>query len=574
MRLATLSLAIVFACSIAAHDARGRTSAPVESRRLKNPVQSTEAVLYSALATYTRHCSACHGDDGKARTKRAGAMPSRPTDLTNYFMKNMKDGEIYWVITYGVSAKGMPSFGSTLSETQRWELVLWVRELRVRQLYRERIELGTYEWKLPPGFPHPTVPSGNLMTAEKVELGRYLFYDRRLSLNRKQACSDCHRQARAFTDGRPQAAGSTGERHPRGSMSLINVAYAPVLAWANPNLTKLEQQALVPLFGDHPVEMGFSGQEDELIRRLKADPIYGKLFERAFPGQPIGIGNVTKAIASFERTLLSGDSPYDEYRRGDDSAAISDSAKRGESLFFSERLECFHCHGGFNFTGSVNYLGKGTPEIEFHNTGLYNLKGRLTYPEPNNGLFDFTRKLDDSGKFKAPTLRNIALTAPYMHDGSVRTLEDAIDHYRVGGRTIAKGPLSGIGFDNPNKSEFVKSFLLTPREKVDLVSFLHSLTDPTVALNPDWSDPWRPAPPRAASVKGKYTLAGVVMAVYAEDGALRLSYDAVPGLLDAGVGEFLISRPERLAKLKPGVRISADVHKLGIDFMIDNITPR
>ena len=186
-----------------------------------------------------------------------------------------------------------------------------------------------------------------------------------------------------------------------------------------------------------------------------------------------------------------------EYRSGDDPNAITQSAKRGESLFFSERLECFHCHGGFNFTGSVDYLGKGFAEVEFHNTGLYNLKDKFSYPEPNVGLYEFTQQDEDVGKFKAPTLRNIALTAPYMHDGSVATLEDAIEHYRLGGRTVKSGPNAGVGFDNPNKSEFVKSFELTAAERADLLAFLRSLTDRNVLTDRSLSDPGdRPQLPR------------------------------------------------------------------------------
>ena len=569
-----LILALIAVLPLAAHDARGRTSAPVESRRLKNPLESNEARLFSAQSNYTRLCAACHGEDGKARTRVAGAMPSRPTDLTNYFMQGMKDGEIYWVVSNGVAAKGMPAFAESLNETQRWELVLWVRELRKRQLYHERIELGSYDWKLPPGFPYPNVPSDNLMTAEKVELGRHLFYDKRLSLNQTQSCATCHQQSRAFTDGRPRGAGSTGELHARGPMSLVNIAYAPVLTWANPNVKRLEQQALVPLFGDHPIELGFAGKEDELLRRLKADPRYRKLFANAFSGEePVTIANLTRAIASFERTLLSGDSPYDEYRRGDDPGAISESAKRGESLFFSERLECFHCHGGFNFTGTVDYLGKGTPEVEFHNTGLYNLKGKLSYPPSNNGLYEFTQQPEDSGKFKAPTLRNIALTAPYMHDGSIKTLEEAIEHYRAGGRTVKTGPLAGIGFDNPNKSEFVKSFTLSPQEKQDLLGFLRSLTDPSIATDTRWSDPWLPVSLKPAPLISKHTLRGEVIAVYPEDGSIKVSHREVPGLLTQSTREFLVSDLGSLASLKPGAKIAAGVRKRGGDFVLDGIRP-
>ena len=557
-----LILTICSAAALPAHDANGRTSAPIESRRLKNPLDSSEAHLFAAGANYARHCAKCHGEDGKSRTKLAGTMPYRPTDLTNYVMQQMKDGEIYWIVSNGVE-KRMPPFSAELSETQRWELVFWVRELRVRQLYRERIELGTYEWKLPPGFPYPKVPSDNLMTAEKVDLGRHLFHDKRLSLNRTQSCASCHRQDRAFTDGRARGIGSTGELHPRGPMSLINAAYGPVLTWANPNVRKLEQQALVPMFGDHPVELGMAGKEDLLIQRLKSERRYRTLFPAAFPGETdsFTIANVAKAIASFERTLLSGDSPYDEYRRGDDPDAISPGAKRGEALFFSERLECFHCHGGFNFTGTVDYLNKGIAEIEFHNTGLHKAD-----PAANAGLYEFTRKREDIGKFKAPTLRNIALTAPYMHDGSIGTLEEAIEHYRAGGR-----------FDSPDKSEFVRPFELAARERQDLLSFLRSLTDPTVTTQLRWSDPWQPraAASKAAPAKPKHLLRGEVAAVYAEDGAISLSHDEVPGFLTAmaapSAREFLVMDRSELIHLKPGSKIGAGVRKRGNDYVLEQI---
>ncbi len=556
---------ILLVCSsatLSAHDANGRTSAPIESRRLKNPLESSEARLFPASANYTKHCAKCHGEDGKSLTKLAGTMPYRPTDLTNYVMQQMKDGEIYWIVSNGVE-KRMPPFSAELSETQRWELVFWVRELRVRQLYHERIQLGTYEWKLPPGFPYPKVPADNLMTAEKVELGRHLFYDKRLSLNQTQSCASCHQQSRAFSDSRARGLGSTGELHPRGPMSLLNVAYSPVLTWANPNVRKLEQQALVPMFGDHPVELGMTGKEDLLIERLKAAPRYQKLFPASYPAEtdPFTIANLTKAIASFERTLLSGDSPYDEYRRGDDPDAISPSAKRGEALFFREKLECFHCHGGFNFTGTVDYLNKGSAEIEFHNTGLYKAG-----PKGNTGLYEFTRKQEDLGKFKAPTLRNVALTAPYMHDGSIKTLEEAIEHYRKGGR-----------YDNPNKSEFIKPFELSAGEKQDLLSFLRSLTDPTVAANQRWSDPWHPA--RQASLPPpKHLLTGEVAAIYAEDNAISLYHDEVTEFLSAKrapfAREFLVMDKSDLTNLRPGAKISAGVRKRGNDYVLEQIRQR
>jgi cytochrome c peroxidase len=467
-----------------AHDAHGHSTAPLEARALVRPIPADQAHVSEGGVLYKRACAGCHGADGKAGI-----------NLTNYLMESMRDGEIYWVVSHGIGNR-MPAFADKFTETQRWELELYVRELRSRERADEVKHLGPYRWNLPPGFPYPKVPPDNLMTQEKVDLGRYLFYDDRLSTNRKQSCATCHQQAHAFADNRGRGLGTTGELHPRGPLSLANVAYSPVLTWANPNLRRLEQQALVPMFGDEPVELGMSGQEQILFARLKAEPKYRELFVAAFPGEadPFTLGNITKALACFERTILSGDSPYDQYSRGDDKNAISDSAKRGEKLFFSEQLECFHCHGGFNFTGTVDYYGKGFPEVEFHNTGLYNIKGKFSYPVPNLGLYEFTEDPEDVGKFKAPTLRNVAVTAPYMHDGSVKTLEETIEHYSAGGRTIKSGPLAGAGADNPNKSEFIKRSALTAREKRDLLEFLRSLTDRKLLTDPRLGNPWKASP--------------------------------------------------------------------------------
>lgn len=351
---------------------------------------------------------------------------------------------------------------------------------------------AVFRWQLPPGFPEPVVPADNPMSAAKVALGRHLFYDPRLSGTGSFSCASCHEQARAFADALPRAVGSTGEVHPRGSMSLANVAYSPALTWANPLMTSLEKQALVPMFGEDPVELGLSGQEEALLQRVRAEPRYRSLFAAAFPGQrdPVSLDHIVKAIASFQRTLISGRSPYDAYKQGQ-RTAISASARRGEALFFSEKTECFHCHGGFNFTGTVNYVGKGFVEVEFHNTGLYNIDGQGAYPAPNTGVHAVSNDPLDMGKFKAPTLRNVAVTAPYMHDGSVATLEEAIEHYNAGGRTVRSGPNAGVGADSPLKSEFLKPMGLTPQEKRDLVAFLRSLTDSTFLRDPRFSNPWR-----------------------------------------------------------------------------------
>jgi cytochrome c peroxidase len=349
-----------------------------------------------------------------------------------------------------------------------------------------------YTWVLPPGFPKPKVPDDNPITVAKVELGRHLFYDKRLSENGTQACASCHLQEKAFTDGRVHAVGSTGESHRRNSMTLANVGYASVLTWANPLQTQLERQALLPLFGERPVELGFVGKEDVLVERLSASATYAKLFAAAFPadGGKATVRSIVAALASFERTIVSGSSAYDRAVYGGDPSALSDSARRGKTLFFSERLECFHCHGGFSFMDATSHVGKAFDEVAFHNTGLYNVDGKGAYPTEDRGVIEISGKPDDMGRFKAPTLRNIAVTAPYMHDGSIATLEEVIDHYAAGGRTIVSGPNAGVGADSPLKSELMVGFRITETEKADVVAFLRSLTDEELLKNPKLADPW------------------------------------------------------------------------------------
>jgi cytochrome c peroxidase len=351
---------------------------------------------------------------------------------------------------------------------------------------------ASYAWDLPRNFPRPWVPATNPMSDAKAELGRHLFYDARLSGNGTQSCAACHEQARAFTDGRAQAVGSTGEVHPRGSMSLVNVAYASALTWGNPSLTRLEDQALVPMFGTHPVELGLLRDEAVLGARLRAAPRYQALFTQAFGANedPFSLGHVTQALATFERTIISARSPYDRYHNERDDTAISEAARRGETLFFSQPLSCFRCHGGFTFSGAVDFEGRREGDVTFHNTGLYNLAGALSYPPPNTGIYEFTEKAEDVGKFKAPTLRNIAVTAPYMHDGSIATLEEVLAHYAAGGRTVASGPYLGIGHDNPNKNPLVRGFALSAGQREDLLAFLRSLTDEAVFRDPRFANPW------------------------------------------------------------------------------------
>ncbi|WP_374345432.1 MbnH family di-heme enzyme [Phenylobacterium sp.] len=351
---------------------------------------------------------------------------------------------------------------------------------------------GRFDYSLPAWIPAPLEPKGNPTTKAKVELGRLLFYDKRLSRDGTMSCASCHEQARAFTDGRATSVGVTGQHTPRNAMSIANVGYLPVLTWANPSLTSLERQTLVPLLGAAPVELGIAGRDDEVQARLMAEPRYPPLFRKAFPEArgEVSLGTITRAIAAFERTVISVNSPYDRYRAGETSA-LSAEAQRGEALFFSERLECHHCHSGLHMTDSVMHTRNPLGEVAYHNTGLYNLDGKGAYPADNTGVAEITGRSQDMGRFRTPSLRNVAVTAPYMHDGSIATLDEAIDHYAAGGRTIASGPYAGVGAANPLKSSFLSGFTLTPQERKELIAFLNALTDQGLLTDPRFSDPWR-----------------------------------------------------------------------------------
>ncbi len=368
-----------------------------------------------------------------------------------------------------------------------------------------------YEWNVPLGFPDPSelVPDDNPMSYEKVELGRLLFYDTRLSGNQTFACASCHKQELAFTDGLPRSIGSTDEEHPRGAMALGNVVYAPTLTWANNIVEHLEEQALVPMFGEFPVELGLAGLEDELLERFAAVPLYQRMFEEAFADEsdPITLNSIVRSIAAFQRTLLTGNSAYDRWLFLVDDA-LSDSALRGLTLVRDQagKTECGHCHAGFNFTGSRTETNEVLLEKPFFNTGLYNLRCRDfdlpdvsandfgCYPPNNVGLFGVSTFVEHMGAFKPPTLRNICVTAPYMHDGSVETLDDVLDHYAAGGRTIESGPLAGEGSTNPLKAGFLIGFQLTEQERADIKEFLCSLTDDEFLTNPKFADPFQPPP--------------------------------------------------------------------------------
>lgn len=360
-------------------------------------------------------------------------------------------------------------------------------------LVETRSASANWSWSLPAYFPEPKVPADNPMSAEKVELGRFLFYDRRLSGNGLQACAGCHRQDLAFTDGLAQAIGSTGEVHPRGAQHLANVVYNATLTWANPSLVTLERQMETPLFGERPIEMGVNDANKEaVLQRLRDDTAasaYPQRFSAAFPAeaQPISWGNVIKSIAAFQRTLISGNSRYDQWLAG--TTTLSEAELRGMKLFFGEKAECFHCHGSFNFNDQIVHAGSRIVETPFSNTGLYNIGGTGAFPEPNRGVFELTARAEDMGKFRAPSLRNVALTAPYLHDGSVDTLEKAVALHADGGRVFGPGPYAGDGRASPYKDPLIDQIRVTAQDQADLVAFLRTLTDEDAVARPNFAAP-------------------------------------------------------------------------------------
>jgi cytochrome c peroxidase len=332
-----------------------------------------------------------------------------------------------------------------------------------------------YHWQLPPGFPIPAVPADNPMSIRKVELGRRLFREQRLSATGAYACVSCHQTQRAYTDGRARALGATGSETRRSALSLANVAYSPALTWNDPTIVTLEAQMRRPLFNEHPIEMGLKGREVELVRWLSSDPGYRQQFAEAFAQEtaPVSVMNAIKAIAAYERTLISGRSSFDRYVYDDDRGALSPGAKRGMALFYSARVGCAQCHFGLNFSGPIRIQGRARVTAIYADTGLYGAR-HGAYPRDDPGLAQVTHKASDVGRMRVPTLRNVALTAPYMHDGSIATLGEVIDHYAQGGRES----LSGADARKHTVDPRIHAFQITVEEKSDLIAFLESLTDP------------------------------------------------------------------------------------------------
>ena len=323
------------------------------------------------------------------------------------------------------------------------------------------------------------VPADNPMTVEGVELGRMLFYEKRLSADNSISCGSCHQQKFAFTDGRAVSIGVNGTAGKRSTMSLANIGYFDNLMWDGRDTT-LEKQARGPM--ENPVEM-----HQSLIRsvnKLQNTQTYPPLFLKVFGSKTITEENIFKALAQFQRTLISGNSRYDQFEFQNKTRVFTQEEFDGKNLYFKHAVadpynpsrsqtgaNCFECHGGKPLANKRMFANNGL-DTEFADKGLGGITGKST----------------DKGRFKVPTLRNIALTAPYMHDGRFKTLEEVLDHYN-----------EHVKKNSENLSEEMKhgniygpdqQLGLTEKEKKEIIAFLHTLTDEEFINDPRFSDPF------------------------------------------------------------------------------------
>jgi cytochrome c peroxidase len=297
--------------------------------------------------------------------------------------------------------------------------------------YRLRLPLGLSEQAL-------NVPQDNLLTGEKVELGMELFFDRRLSADETIACATCHIPALGFSDGQPLSSGLNERKPGRNTPTIVNRAFGRSYFWDG-RASSLEETILLTL----RTQLG--NTDEVIVQKLNRISGYPERFKRVL-GTSVTIDGISRAIAAFVRTVFSGNSPFDRFEAGD-RTALSLEAQRGFKLF-KRKAKCAKCHAGFNFT-----------DEQFHNTGV-----GLYDPDPDLGRHAVTNRDEDKGAFKTPTLRDLTRTAPYMHDGSLETLEEVIQFYDEG------------GIKNPYLAEKLKPLHLTFREKGDLLAFLNSLT--------------------------------------------------------------------------------------------------
>ena len=303
-----------------------------------------------------------------------------------------------------------------------------------------------YSLFIPKGFPAPFIPEDNQLSDSRVALGKKLFFDNMMSRDSSLSCASCHQPQFAFSDGRQKSVGIKGRQVSRNAPTLTNVAYQPyfLLDGLNPSL---ETQVKIPIHEHNEFDFHIL----LIAERMKQDSLYVSLSKDAYNSEP-SPQVIAYAIACYERTLISGNSPYDQYFYQGNKTALNDSEIRGMNLFFDD-LYCASCHGGFNFSDS-----------RLTNNGLY-----TNYTD--QGRARLTKKTEDQAIFKTPTLRNIGFSAPYMHDGSFESLEQVVDHYSSG----AKGHF--------NQDPLIQPFNISQDQKQDLIAFLIALNDSAFVSN-------------------------------------------------------------------------------------------
>ena len=324
-----------------------------------------------------------------------------------------------------------------------------------------------YDLKLPPNFPMLEVPEDNPLTKDGVKLGQFLFYDPILSADSTMSCSSCHLPEKAFTDGLATSPGIDGISGTKSSMSLLNLAFTNSGFFWDGRSTTLEEQALLPV--EDPIEL--HNDWGDLIDKLKKHPTYPSMFRKAYgieSREEMTKEMAAKSLAQFQRILVSFDSKYDRVKAGLES--FNDFEFIGDAMYFDDDpdqpdAECNHCHNDPMLTSD-----------DFFNNGLQMGDGNLQFPD--NGRGNVTNNRADNGKFKAPTLRNIMLTAPYMHDGRLKTIDDVLEHYNSGGHPSL------------NKDPLIRPLNLTPLQLKSLKAFMEALTDTSYLSNPDIINPF------------------------------------------------------------------------------------
>ncbi len=310
---------------------------------------------------------------------------------------------------------------------------------------------------IPADFPKPVIPASNPLTPAKVALGRQLFYEAQLSRDNSVSCASCHSLAAGFSDpGKAVSFGVGKSQGSRNAPALMNLAYDTTFFWDGRSPT-LEAQALGPIL--NPIEL--ANDSATVVARLSASAFYSKLFAQAFDDGKITFNRIGQAIATFERTLISGGSDFDRFNRGDLSA-LTDAAQRGLKLFNDTSktgASCVGCHKGVNFSDN-----------SYRSTGL-------DFNYADRGRAGITGSSNDVGKFKVPSLRNIALTAPYMHDGRFTDLKAVLQHYNEGGK------------HNSTQDPLIHTLKLTDSQIADIIEFLNSLTDNSFTSNKAFANP-------------------------------------------------------------------------------------